>query len=247
MQSGSHKVAVKPNEWKNGSTPSITSSGCRRKTRFAASMFDTMLACVSMTPFGTPVLPLEKMIVASASGEVGARNRRSIAGAGRRRAAASIAARAGARVRARTSSRKIIPRSVSMPAFFTNAREVRIVSMPQRSIAAAIASWPAVKFRLTGTAPANVAAMFASAPPTDAGSSSPMGARAGTSRPIARDSSSAATSVRPNVSSRPVESAMQSAGQRRLACRTNRDPSVSAIRRRFYQCVFQPARCRFWR
>ena len=45
--------------------------------------------------------------------------------------------------------------------------------MSQRSIAAAIASRPAVKFRLTGTLPANDAAMLASAPPTEAGSSRP--------------------------------------------------------------------------
>ena len=37
----------------------------------------------------------------------------------------------------------------------------------------------------------------------------------------------ATTSARPNVNSRPVESAMQSAGQRRLALRTNRAARVS--------------------
>ena len=30
-------------------------------------MFETMLKCVSITPFGSPVLPLEKMIVANVS------------------------------------------------------------------------------------------------------------------------------------------------------------------------------------
>src|SRR5262252_1815445 len=121
-----------------------------------------------------------------------------------------------------------------MPALATNAREVRIVAIPVRSIAAAMASWPAVKFRLTGTMPANVAAMFASAPPTEAGSSRPMLRSCGASRLIARARISAPARVRPQLSSRPVESAMHKADQRRLACERNRVPSVSATWR-FYE------------
>ena len=89
--------------------------------------------------------------------------------------------------------------------------------MPQRSIAAVIASRPAVKFRLTGTQPAIDAAMLASAPPTDAGSRRPMVAPGGTRRRMARASSRLPTSARPKVSSRPVESAMQSDDQRCFA------------------------------
>jgi hypothetical protein len=51
----------------------------------------------------------------------------------------------------RRSSRYTMPSRVSIPALERNTRDVRIVRMPQRSIAAAIASCPAVKFRLTGT------------------------------------------------------------------------------------------------
>ncbi len=66
-----------------------------------------------------------------------------------------------------------MPPIVSMPAFARKVLDVTIVRMPQRSIAAAIASWPAVKFRLTGMRPAIDVPMLASAPPTEAGSSSP--------------------------------------------------------------------------
>ena len=41
---------------------SVTWNTCR-----IASTFARMLRCVSITPFGSPVLPLEKMTVASAS------------------------------------------------------------------------------------------------------------------------------------------------------------------------------------
>src|SRR5262249_18909819 len=59
-------------------------------------------------------------------------------------------------------------------------------------------------------------------------SSSPRLVSFGAMRLIAPMSSSAPVSVRPNVNSRPVESATQNADQRRLACRTNREPSESA-------------------
>ena len=44
------------------------------------------------------------------------------------------------------------------PAFFRNVRDVRIVAISQRSTAVAMASRPAVKFKLTGIFPAQVAA-----------------------------------------------------------------------------------------
>ena len=67
--SGNHSVPVKPNEWKNGSTPMKQSSGRRRKDlRERRRRWRGCCACVSITPFGTPVLPLEKMMVAERVG-----------------------------------------------------------------------------------------------------------------------------------------------------------------------------------
>ena len=74
--------------------------------------------------------------------------------------------------------------------------------------------------------------MLASAPPADAGSSSPMFASFGERRRITRERSRLATSVLPNVSRRPLESAMQNENQRRFAVRTNRRPSTSSAGRR---------------
>ena len=54
-----------------------------------------------------------------------------------------------------TSSRKTMLPVGSMPAFERNRRDVRIVLMADCSIAMAIDSRPAVKFRLTGTLPDN--------------------------------------------------------------------------------------------
>ena len=65
--SGSHRVTENPNEWKNGSTPTITSSRVSWKTCAMASTFARMLRWLSITPLGTPVLPLEKTTVASDS------------------------------------------------------------------------------------------------------------------------------------------------------------------------------------
>ena len=62
--SGSHIVPVKPNEWKNGRTPMNTSLCSAGKACASESTLANTLACVSITPLGTPVLPLEKMIVA---------------------------------------------------------------------------------------------------------------------------------------------------------------------------------------
>jgi len=52
----------------NGRTPIMTSTSVSLNTCITLSMFDRMLRWVSMTPFGMPVLPLEKMIVARSSG-----------------------------------------------------------------------------------------------------------------------------------------------------------------------------------
>ena len=43
------------------------SSSCMWKTCARDSTFDSRLVCVSTTPLGTPVLPLEKMIVGPAT------------------------------------------------------------------------------------------------------------------------------------------------------------------------------------
>ena len=97
----------------------------------------------------------------------------------------------------------------SMPAFERNRRDVRIVLMPDCSMARRIDSRPAVKFRLTGTLPDSDIATFASEPPTDAGSSSPTFVSPASRRRTQRDSRSDATSVRPNVSGLVVASAIE--------------------------------------
>ena len=58
-------------------------------------------------------------------------------------------------------------------AFERNCLDVRTAAIPHCPIAEAMASDPAVKFRLTGTFRAMSVATLASAPPTDAGSMSP--------------------------------------------------------------------------
>src|SRR3954471_8625053 len=120
-----------------------------------------------------------------------------------------------------------MPGSAAMFAFARNVREVSTVVMPQRSMAAVIASRPAVKFRLTGMRPAIEVPMLASAPPTDAGSRRPIDCPAAAWRRIARARSRLPTSARPKVSSRPVESAIPSEDHRRLAVRRNRMANVS--------------------
>jgi len=223
---GNQSVPVKPNEWKNGSTPTMTSAGVSANASLTDAMFSRMLWCVSITPLGTPVLPLEKITVAISCGSAGGQKSRSRRLAGNRRTAASINAFCVADVDASMSSRKIMPAIVSMPAFARKVFDVTIVRMPQRSIAAAIASWPAVKFRLTGMQPAIDVPMLASAPPTEAGNSSPTYRDGSGSRRIARESSRLPTSARPKVSSRPVESAMQNEANCRFAVRMNRAPRV---------------------
>ena len=153
---GTRACPVKPNEWKNGSTPMKQSVGPIGKICASESTLARMLACVSITPFGTPVLPLEKMIVAS-----GADGRRTAAVTSRRsqRSAASAAPASSAddlvarrRSRLRRSSRKTMPGHLGEAGLRRGtACDVRIVRMPAWSIGAVQASGPIVKFRLTGT------------------------------------------------------------------------------------------------
>src|SRR6267378_3427267 len=60
----------------------MTSRPPSSKTSMAELMFARILRCDSITPFGTPVLPLEKMTVASESASFSRTNSRSIAAAG---------------------------------------------------------------------------------------------------------------------------------------------------------------------
>src|SRR5262245_22841723 len=96
----------------------------------------------------------------------------------------------------------------SRPALARNRCDVRIVLMPAGSMAIAMDSRPAVKFRLTGTLPDNDTAMLASDPPTDAGNSSPTFVSLARRRLTHRARRSAATKVRPNVIGRVVASAI---------------------------------------
>src|SRR3989442_7850300 len=59
---------VKPKKWKNGNTPIRQSSLATQYTCAMPSMFARTFRCDSITPFGVPVLPLEKMTVARWSG-----------------------------------------------------------------------------------------------------------------------------------------------------------------------------------
>ena len=97
-----------------------------------------------------------------------------------------------------------------------------MVEIPQVEMTCAMASSPAVKFRLTAVLPASVTPRLASAPPTDAGSSSPMQRDAAQWAPIHFFKSSAAVRVWPKVSCLPVESATAIDDQWRLAARMNR-------------------------
>ena len=64
---GNQSVPVKPNEWKNGSTPMMRSWLSTGNIWIMPSRFDSTLRCDSITPFGLPVLPLEKITVARSS------------------------------------------------------------------------------------------------------------------------------------------------------------------------------------
>jgi hypothetical protein len=58
--SGSASVAVNPMTWKNGATASTVSRAIRRSPRLICrTVVTTRLAWVSMTPLGSPVVPLE--------------------------------------------------------------------------------------------------------------------------------------------------------------------------------------------
>src|SRR5712691_9823613 len=75
--------------------------------------------------------------------------------------------------------------------------------------------------------------MFANAPPTDEGSIRPMLVSVGVRRRSHRDNTRPDTSVRPNVSVLPLESAMQNDHHSRLAVRMNWRPRISWAGRRF--------------
>src|SRR5579872_6185920 len=123
-----------------------------------------------MTPLGVPVLPLEKITVARESGDFLEQRSR----AGRRRARSRALNFSSLVDLARMSSIYIAPCGVSSLALERNAFEVMIVEMRHCSMAADMASRPAVKFRLTGIVPASVMARLVSAPPTDGGSRTPI-------------------------------------------------------------------------
>ena len=114
-------------------------------------MFARMLRCVSITPLGTPVLPLEKITVASSCRSAGRQKSRSRSAAGSRRAAASIDAFCAADV----DCEQIFEEDHAGHRRDAGLRQKGPRGQDRRDAAAldrrAIASWPAVKFRLTGT------------------------------------------------------------------------------------------------
>ncbi len=115
----------------------------------------------------------------------------------------------------------------SILAFVRNVFDVTMVRIPHCSIADAIASLPAVKFKFTGTRPASVNPMFASAAAADGGSSTPIISLPVELRRAQSDTSRLPVSARPCVSSRPLESAIANRFQFRRADRMKRSPSVS--------------------
>ena len=64
---GRQSVPVNPNEWKNGRMPRMRSPSPSMNVCSICSTLDAMLKCVSITPLGSPVLPLEKITVARSS------------------------------------------------------------------------------------------------------------------------------------------------------------------------------------
>ncbi len=62
--SGSQRVARNPNEWKNGSEPSMRSLFSMPRIRITALTLLVKLWWVRMAPLGMPVEPLEKRTVA---------------------------------------------------------------------------------------------------------------------------------------------------------------------------------------
>ena len=130
------------------------------------------------------------------------------------------------------SSTKTIRDVSSICALDKKAREVRIVSMPHCWIAAVIASGPAVKFRLTGTLPARRMPTLTSAPPTEAGSTTPTIDSLARCFRSQREKSRLPIRALPKDNSTPVVSAMQKEDQCCFAERINLPCSSSwALRR----------------
>ena len=210
-----------------------TSFGPMSNTCPIDSMLDRMFRCESITPFGMPVLPLEKITdVRSSALSACGTSQREMAEDGSTNAVTSMPSFETAENPCSTSSRYSMPSIGSMDAFFRKIREVMIVRISARSTAAAMASRPMVKLRLTATLPASVVPMFASAPPTEAGRTRPMLRSSGATRRSQRESSRPATSTLPNRSVRPDESAIEKDHQRRFAVRMNSVASVSDAGRR---------------
>jgi hypothetical protein len=205
------------------------------------SMFERMLRCESMTPFGMPVLPLEKITdVRSSAVAACGTSQREMARAGSTKAVTSVTIFETAPNSFITSSRNTMPSIGSMDAFFRKIRDVMIVRISARSTAAAIASRPMVKLRLTATLPGQRRA--------DVGQRASDGRREHQAdvllrRRLARsqrESSRPATSTLPNRSLRPDESAIENDHQRRFAVRMNRTASVSVAGRRMV-ATWQPS------
>ena len=109
------------------------------------SRFETMLRWLSITPLGVPVLPLEKITVASESSLTsrGIRTRRKIT-VGTTRAIAAQTSLFSLVKRRATSSTITIPGCFSMPSRVRSFSVVKIVLIPVRSIATLMASFEAV-------------------------------------------------------------------------------------------------------
>ena len=158
--------------------PSSRSVGRMRKTCVIASTLESMLKCERTTPFGSPVLPLLKMIVAGSS-TVGRRS-----GPGeplqepdrrepgdRQRAQPIRRGRSPPRcLRARSARR---PPGSSSLAFSRKVRLVTTVRSPACRAADSIPALPDVKLRLTEARPAIDAARFTRAAATLDGSRMP--------------------------------------------------------------------------
>src|SRR5882724_6015174 len=98
-----------------------------------------------MTPLGLPVLPLEKMIVATLSGpRLPGLQALSMIRLGNRKAFAAVKTFCHAWTLRKMSSRKIIRSIGSILAFARNTLELRIKRIPHCSTADDIAAFPAV-------------------------------------------------------------------------------------------------------
>ena len=166
---------MNPKAWKNGSTPIIRSLLPSENSWPNPSVLERMLWWESITPFGIPVVPLENITVASESGPCFSRlyriRRRH---EGSKKATMLIQGFCKGVISFITSSRRTVSFMAWSFALAMNVREVKVVRMPHCSAADAIASRPAVKLILTGILPASSTAIFAKAPPIDAGNRSPI-------------------------------------------------------------------------